>query len=496
MNKSRSSRLPRLQQVRKIIFPLFGVLAFSGALASPVQLIIDTDTLTDADDTGALAVAHALEDSGEAHILGVMLSGHDSNMLNSNTVSAVNWYYNHNNKYPGAKESRRIPIGSYWALINSHGRIFPWMKKDFRFDHEGGVNFHKAIYDHRFPSDRKKDFNRPKSSDLYRSILTRAPDHSVKIAVIGTNYNIVNFLSSRWPDNYLLFRRKVKEVVFSASAEKGCNVNMCSRGDSSLRAKKNSDFLINRLMPGNVKMTFIDLFDVNCKHSPNRCAGKGFRNTGSPMELAYNHSYDELRYGAGIFDQLAVLVAVRGLDFSPGHHFRVKEHGYFDSRLVSDKKMYWRTGGSKNQRVVLLDNGGSATYRSALAEVSNLMYRSPSNPGIFQFVSRLYKVGLGRNADGGGLNYWINSLSSRRLSGGQVARGFFFSREYINKHTSNSFFVYTLYKAMLGRNPDPGGFNNWVNKLNQGQSRASVLNGFIYSAEFRRLANRYHIRHV
>ena len=39
---------------------------------SPVKLIIDTDMSTDCDDVGALCIAHALEQRGEAELLAVV----------------------------------------------------------------------------------------------------------------------------------------------------------------------------------------------------------------------------------------------------------------------------------------------------------------------------------------------------------------------------------------------------------------------------------------
>ena len=42
------------------------------ARGEPVPLIIDTDLSTDCDDVAALSIAHALEQRGEATLLGVV----------------------------------------------------------------------------------------------------------------------------------------------------------------------------------------------------------------------------------------------------------------------------------------------------------------------------------------------------------------------------------------------------------------------------------------
>ena len=45
-------------------------------------------------------------------------------------------------------------------------------------------------------------------------------------------------------------------------------------------------------------------------------------------------------------------------------------------------------------------------------------------------------------------------------------------------------YVRRLYNAVLGRNPDQGGYDFWVHSLQYGSSRMDVLNGFLYSEEF------------
>ncbi|HEX3131944.1 MAG TPA: hypothetical protein VHX44_00005, partial [Planctomycetota bacterium] len=51
------------------------------------SVIVDTDTLTDCDDAGALALLHVLADAGEVKILGVVLNGQDTNRKHSAVVS-------------------------------------------------------------------------------------------------------------------------------------------------------------------------------------------------------------------------------------------------------------------------------------------------------------------------------------------------------------------------------------------------------------------------
>jgi hypothetical protein len=67
------------------------------------------------------------------------------------------------------------------------------------------------------------------------------------------------------------------------------------------------------------------------------------------------------------------------------------------------------------------------------------------------------------------------------------------SAEFINRNTSNEDFITILYRAFFDREPDTGGYYDWLNQLNSGKSRQNVLNGFIYSTEFENLCNSYGI---
>jgi hypothetical protein len=72
------------------------------------SLIIDTDMTVDVDDVGALCVAHALVDRGEAHLLAVT---HDTGFSHGiGAVSVVNAYY-------GRED---VPLGAYTGNVRAH----------------------------------------------------------------------------------------------------------------------------------------------------------------------------------------------------------------------------------------------------------------------------------------------------------------------------------------------------------------------------------------
>ena len=117
----------------------------------------------------------------------------------------------------------------------------------------------------------------------------------------------------------------------------------------------------------------------------------------------------------------------------------------------------------------------------------------PDEIMVQDFVSRFYQQCLDREPDPAGLAGWSDGLLDHSLTGEDVARGFIFSPEFINRNTSNEEFLIILYKAFFNRNPDQVGFNGWLTELNNGTDRGAILDGFLYSLEFTGLCQQYGI---
>ena len=113
------------------------------------------------------------------------------------------------------------------------------------------------------------------------------------------------------------------------------------------------------------------------------------------------------------------------------------------------------------------------------------------NQGVHDYVVRMYEVVLERSFEQAGLDDWYNRLVSGAESGALVAYGFFFSKEYSNKQTSDDVFVRHLYKALFDREPDEGGYANWMAQLTAGVPRINVFKGFVDSQEFYNLCERF-----
>jgi Domain of unknown function (DUF4214) len=100
-------------------------------------------------------------------------------------------------------------------------------------------------------------------------------------------------------------------------------------------------------------------------------------------------------------------------------------------------------------------------------------------------VCRLYDAILDRAPDPGGLKHWVNAIESKSLSLEQALDGFTSSQEFQNKYGNqdNAGFVQMVYDNVLDRSPDEGGFQNWLNAIDNGMSRSEVMSGFYESPE-------------
>ncbi len=111
-----------------------------------------------------------------------------------------------------------------------------------------------------------------------------------------------------------------------------------------------------------------------------------------------------------------------------------------------------------------------------------------------QFVTRLYNVCLDRDPDEAGLETHCSLLRSHTCSCSEIAYGFIFSEEFINKGFDDATYVEYLYRALMDREADEGGRDFWVGQMAQGASREDIFNGIVLSDEFTNLCNKYGLR--
>ncbi len=132
------------------------------------------------------------------------------------------------------------------------------------------------------------------------------------------------------------------------------------------------------------------------------------------------------------------------------------------------------------------DAGGLTFWRGRInaglsrQEVAFGFVNSNENRG--NQVTFFYRYFLGRGAEPNGLNFHVQRL----LSGtdeGEVMTGFVLSDEFSGQNTDQQF-VNLMYYALLGRNPEPAGFNFWMGQITSGSmTRGEVVPNFLRSNE-------------
>lgn len=184
-------------KISLLLIPILILAACSGPSAKNVtripEIIFDTDLGPDYDDVGALALLHAMADSGKAEILATISS--NRNPLVAPSIEVINTYFNRPQLEIGAPKLAGPDLGStqHWA------------------------DSIVARYPHKLRStDEAED-----AVKLYRKILNRQPDKSVTIVTTGFLTNLSDLLKSP-PDDIVqldgkeLISKKVKILVSMA----------------------------------------------------------------------------------------------------------------------------------------------------------------------------------------------------------------------------------------------------------------------------------------
>ncbi|HOV40350.1 MAG TPA: DUF4214 domain-containing protein [Oscillospiraceae bacterium] len=132
-------------------------------------------------------------------------------------------------------------------------------------------------------------------------------------------------------------------------------------------------------------------------------------------------------------------------------------------------------------------------YTTTVSQLTYVYKVDTIASGVNAFVERLYKKALSRTPASSEVSYWAGQLTSGKSSGAQVAYGFVFSQEFLNRNLSNEAFIDTLYATMFDRSADSAGKSNWMGYLSNGLSRQYVFKGFVDSNEFKTLCSSFDI---
>ncbi|WP_080904924.1 nucleoside hydrolase [Parabacteroides sp. Marseille-P3160] len=251
---------------------------------SPVSLILDTDLGPDYDDVGAMALLHALADSGKANVLATLSSNKDERVIPC--IEVLNAYFNRPDLPVGAPKSEGGATLTTWHKVK-------WTEAL------------PAKYPHR----TAKTSDAPDAVEVYRKILSGQPDSSVVICTIGFFTNLKDLLLSK-ADTYSpldgkeLVAQKVKRLVSMAGLfPEGREFNVYNDVPAAMEVMKEwpTEIVFSGFEIGNAVFTGKKLVEMPVKDSPVKevytlCFAEGDPN------------------GRMSWDQTAVLVAINGYE--------------------------------------------------------------------------------------------------------------------------------------------------------------------------------------
>ncbi|HTN79281.1 MAG TPA: Ltp family lipoprotein [Acidimicrobiales bacterium] len=101
-------------------------------------------------------------------------------------------------------------------------------------------------------------------------------------------------------------------------------------------------------------------------------------------------------------------------------------------------------------------------------------------------ITRLYRAYFLRAPDGGGLAFWVDRCNRNISRLADISDAFAASDEFKLRYGSvdNPAFVNLVYRNVLGRIPDAGGLQGWLDFMTRGARRGEVMLGFSESPEF------------
>jgi len=321
----------------------------------PVLIIYDTDIDLDVDDVGALALLHALEDNGEAKILGIICNA--PTPYGATTISAINMYY-------GRPE---IPIGDMPIDEYVYDKSFSKRYQGYSISTPYG-NFNLPIFK-RFETNIKSRADVWNGVTLYRKLLVEAPDNSVTIASVGL-LTVLEDLMLSSPDKYSkltgkeLIKKKVNKLVCMAGdkqpepGKSDFNWGFEGRGDAERVSRQWPTKLIIMPHGGKIK-TGARLTTETPESNPVRAA----------YQLFLAKQADKNRSS---WDQLACLYAVRGA----GELFTEAEPRRLDVTAVPLTYTWREMKKGEAPHILLKQKAPDDTFKKV---VEDLMVQLPKN---------------------------------------------------------------------------------------------------------------------
>lgn len=267
-----------------LLFLLAALCVACAPKAQPVALIFDTDMGPDYDDVGAMAVLHALADSGEVDILATVSSNRLE--MSAPCIDVINTYFGRGD----------IPVGTPKGEAVCQDT---WHK---------GLRWTSELPS-RFPHRVKNASEAEDAVAVYRRALAAQPDTSVVVVTVGFFTNLRDLLLSQ-PDSLSplagrdLVAQKVKRLVSMAGHfPDGLEFNVMMDAPASQYVMDHwpTPIILSGFEIGEKLITGRSTAAMDASDSPVSEAYK--------MALAQDDPA-----GRNSWDQSAVLVAVRGTE--------------------------------------------------------------------------------------------------------------------------------------------------------------------------------------
>ncbi|MDR3642430.1 MAG: DUF4214 domain-containing protein [Candidatus Doudnabacteria bacterium] len=142
------------------------------------------------------------------------------------------------------------------------------------------------------------------------------------------------------------------------------------------------------------------------------------------------------------------------------------------------------TGGS-TANTGSYSNGNACNSNARAAAVNSnglTFYQEPVC--LTDFLQDVYTVLYNRQPDSSGQAFWINYLTSSTANFTTFYENMFNQAEYTGKNKTNQQFLTDAFRVILYRSPDSGGQAFWLNALNTGTSKNTLISNLVSSAEF------------
>lgn len=331
------------------------MLAVPLAASACPAIIFDTDYRSDCDDVGALAMVHALQDTGKVTLLGAIATTTGPHVVGA--IDAVNTHY-------GRPD---LPIG---VVAPEEGLNTTLNSDDFASTLANPQNF----------VSHQTNATAPASTALYRRLLHAAPDRSITIVVVGGQTAIHRLLISGADHDgdaiprtgQQLVAAKVRELVIMGGhfTDPGfAEFNICL----DLKAAQH----IAREWPGRVIYTGFEIGEEI------RTGAALTHPETNPVARAYER-YCGTTGGAGVigdrqsWDQTAVLIAAVGDKWNGRTLWKISPPQAIEFDEIGRALITPSTTGSRH---FIIQSDPLMKHTEIAAIISELMTAAPKTPG-------------------------------------------------------------------------------------------------------------------